>query len=43
MKELEGGRADQMALLKQVKEMKKGITAAASKEHSNDVSKRKCY
>jgi len=37
MRELEGGRAEQMALLKQVEEMKKGITDAASKEHSNDV------
>ena len=37
MRELEGGRAEQMALLKQVQEMKQGITDAASKEHSNDV------
>jgi hypothetical protein len=37
LRELEGGRAEQMALLKQVEEMKKGITDAASKEHSNDV------
>ena len=37
MRELEGGRAEQMALLKQVEEMKKGITDAASKEYSNDV------
>ena len=37
MREREGGRAEQMALLKQVEEMKKGITDAASKEHSNDV------
>ena len=37
MRELEGGRAEQMDLLKQVEEMKKGITDAASKEHSNDV------
>jgi hypothetical protein len=37
LRELEGGRAEQMALLKQVQEMKQGITDAASKEHSNDV------
>ena len=37
MRELEGGRAEQMALLKQVQEMKQGRTDAASKEHSNDV------
>ena len=37
MRELEGGRAEQTALLKQVQEMKQGITDAASKEHSNDV------
>ena len=37
MRELEGGRAEQMALLKQVEEMKKGITDAASKAHTSDV------
>ena len=37
MRELEGGRAEQMALLKQVQEMKQGITDAASKAHTSDV------
>ena len=37
LRELEGGRAEQMALLKQVEEMKKGITDAASKAHTSDV------
>ena len=37
MRELDGGRAEQMALLKQVEEMKKGITDAASKAHTSDV------
>ena len=37
MRELEGGRAEQMALLKKVEEMKKGITDAASKAHTSDV------
>ena len=37
MRELEGRRAEQMALLKQVQEMKQGITDAASKAHTSDV------
>ena len=37
MRELEGGRAEQIALLKQVQEMKQGITDAASKAHTSDV------
>ena len=37
MRELEGGRAEQMALLKQVQEIKQGITDAASKAHTSDV------
>ena len=37
MKELEGGRAEQASLIKQVEDMKKGIAETASKEHRNDV------
>ena len=37
LKELEGGRAEQASLIKQVQELKQGITETASKEHRNDV------
>ncbi len=37
VRELEGGRAEQMALLKQGQELKQGITDAASKAHTSDV------
>jgi len=37
LKELEGGRAEQASLIKQVQELKQGISETASKEHRNDV------
>ncbi len=37
MKELEGGRAEEIALLQQVQEMKQGLTNAASKADASDV------
>ena len=37
LKELEGGRAEQASLIKQVQELKQGISETASKKHRNDV------